>query len=434
MSDRELLERFLETRDAEAFAEMVRAHGGMVLGVCRRILNHQQDAEDACQATFLVLARQGRKITSRQSLASWLFGVAQRTALNLRRMKTRRDVLEKRRLMSMPKTEGDVESSWDDAADVLDEELSRLPEMYRTAVLLCDLEGKSQKEAASDAGCPEGTLSSRLTRAREMLRVRLVRRGIVLSTGALVAGLAESARGNVSASWISSAVQAAVVSAVTPCAISGIVSEQVVQLTTGVMKAMFFSSVKQFVVALGLIGLVSLGAGGVYSQMSAAEGKKGDVSEKALQDLQGTWRVVRMEKLGEDASKNELDRTRPRLEISGSAFTLTAMQGGKAAITEGDVKIDASKDPRWLDMKSTKGNGNLPPPIPSFEGIYKLEEETLTWCATMHLDGKSLTGGAVERPTVFSTKLAEGLGGGDKPGRPNPTQILFVFERVKGKK
>lgn len=435
MTDRERLERFLATKDELAFEEIVRAHGSMVLSVCRRILNHQQDAEDAYQATFLVLARQAGKIVSRQSLASWLFGVAQRTALNLRRMKTHRDVLEKRKLRDgMTKTECNPQTAWDDAAEVLDEELSRLPEMYRTAVLLCDLEGKSQKEAALDAGCPEGTLSSRLTRGREMLRIRLVRRGIVLSTTALILGLSESARANVPASLISVTVKAAVVSTATPGVMTGIVSDQVVQLSTGVIKAMTFSTMKQVIVALVLIGLGSFGAGGVYYQMQAAEGKKAATLEKGLQELQGTWRVLKMEKFGTNASKNELDRTRPMLEIKEKTFTLTAMQGGKAAITEGDVKIDASKDPAWLDMNSTKGNSNMPPPIPSFRGIYKLDGETLTWCATMHLDGKSLTGGEVERPTTFETEKPSGLsGGGVNRKVQNPTRIMFTFERVQEK-
>ena len=179
MSDEFLLRQFSAREDQSAFAELVQRHGPMVWGVCLRVLGHHQDAEEAFQATFLVLARKAAAVRQPALLANWLFGVAHRTAINAKKLRAVRQVRE-RVMEQLPETGIDPTAAWNEISPLIDEELSRLPDAYRAAVVLCDLEGRSQKEAAAQLGCPEGTLSSRLTRARELLRTRLARRGMTI--------------------------------------------------------------------------------------------------------------------------------------------------------------------------------------------------------------------------------------------------------------
>jgi RNA polymerase sigma factor (sigma-70 family) len=189
-SDGQLLAHFVADRDEAAFAALVRRHGPMVLGVCRRLVRHQQDAEDCFQAAFLVLAQRAGSVRN-GSLASWLYGVAYRVALRCRRTNSRRCARE-RQVEDMPQPEVPPPEP-QDWRPLLDQELTALPEKYRAAVVLCELEGRTRKEAARLLGLPEGTLSARLARARALLAGRLSRRGVALSAGALAAALAGGA-------------------------------------------------------------------------------------------------------------------------------------------------------------------------------------------------------------------------------------------------
>jgi RNA polymerase sigma factor (sigma-70 family) len=165
LTDGQLLESFLGGQDEAAFEALVRRHGPMVLGVCRRVLRIHHDAEDAFQATFLVLVRKGDTIRPREMVANWLFGVAYRTAQKARGRIARRRVREAQ-VKEMPEPEAVApEEGWGDWRPLLDQELSRLPDKYRVPVVLCDLEGKTGKEAARQLGWPEGTVSSRLARS-----------------------------------------------------------------------------------------------------------------------------------------------------------------------------------------------------------------------------------------------------------------------------
>src|SRR5947209_10427313 len=170
-----LLRRYLHAHDEAAFEALVDRHGPMVLGVCRRVLGDAHDAEDAFQATFLVLVRKAASVVPREFVANWLYGVACRTARKARVARARADAVKRRvydRVTAMagsPRTEDEV---WHDLQPVLDEELRRLPDKYRAAVVLCDLEGKPRKDAAQQLGWPEGTLSGRLARARKLLADR----------------------------------------------------------------------------------------------------------------------------------------------------------------------------------------------------------------------------------------------------------------------
>src|SRR3954453_12205681 len=197
LNDEQLLDRFLdrddesavsEARAEAAFRAMVVRHGPMVLGVCRHILNQYQDAEDAFQATFVVLARKAGSIHDRRVLARWLYEVAYRIAVRAKTNATRRRTLE-RQGVEMAATAPEFEAGWNELRPVLHEEVNRLPEKYRTPVVLCYLEGKTNEEVAQLLKWPVGTVKGRLSRARELLRTRLTRRGLVLSAAFLVTAL-----------------------------------------------------------------------------------------------------------------------------------------------------------------------------------------------------------------------------------------------------
>jgi len=191
LTDGQLLGDFIERQDEAAFAALVKRHGPMVWGVCRRLLNHE-DAEDAFQAAFLVLVRKAASIMPREMVANWLYGVAHQTALHSRRTAARRTAREKQ-MVKMPEAATTEQDLWNDLQPLLDQELSRLPDKYRVVIVLCDLEGKTRKEAAEQLGCPEGTVAGWLARGREMLAKRLAKRGVVLSSGTLVAMLSHNA-------------------------------------------------------------------------------------------------------------------------------------------------------------------------------------------------------------------------------------------------
>jgi RNA polymerase sigma factor (sigma-70 family) len=179
-SDAELLRAFASRRDEAAFAAIVRRHGGLVLGVCRRALRHEQDAEDAFQATFLVLARNAGAIRKGQSLSSWLHGVAYRVALKARQQSSRRRAGQTRASRPEAGTPRD-EVTWAEVRSILDEEVARLPELYREPFVLCCLQGASRAEASERLGVKDGTLSSRLAQGRKRLQEALARRGVALS-------------------------------------------------------------------------------------------------------------------------------------------------------------------------------------------------------------------------------------------------------------
>ncbi len=209
LGDGKLLRRFLNSGEGAAFEELVRRHGPMVLGVCRRILQDSHAAEDAFQATFLVLFRRARALAGqRGTLAGWLYTVASHVALKARADAARRRVKEGQ-VVDTPRADAQAEQLWPDLQPVLDEELNRLPEAYRAALVLCYLEGKTNGEAARLLGWPVGTVKSRLARARELLRGRLARRGVTVTPALLAATLTARAAAAVPAGLVNLTVGAA---------------------------------------------------------------------------------------------------------------------------------------------------------------------------------------------------------------------------------
>jgi RNA polymerase sigma factor (sigma-70 family) len=252
--DQVLLARFLERRDEEAFAELVGRHGPMVLAVCRRVLGDTHHAEDAFQATFLVLARKGLQLRPGGVLAGWLHGIARKAALEARRRRRSRETL----VPAVPETSPRSEDLPDrELLARLDQELERLPEALRAPVVLCELEGRSRREAARLLQIPEGTLSSRLAAARKRLARALNGYGL-----ASVLALADSTH-----------VTAALVRATVRTALAPSSSSTVTALAGGVTRMLFLSKLKAFTIVaamstiIGLIAFVSTGfATGVPSQ------------------------------------------------------------------------------------------------------------------------------------------------------------------------
>ncbi|WP_165219876.1 RNA polymerase sigma factor [Aquisphaera insulae] len=250
-SDGQLLEHFAASRDEAVFETLVGRHGPMVWGVCRRLLRDPHDAEDAFQATFLVLARKAAAIAHRELLAGWLHAVARRTATRARAIAARRRAREQQ-VVPMPEPEAPSEDRGDDLLAILDEELARLPDRFRTPIVLCDLEGKTQQDAASRLGCPPGTVSSRLSRGRAMLARRLARRGVTLAAGSLAAAMAREAESAIVPAGLAGSTARAAHLIATRAA-AGAVSANVMNLTGEVLKAMLLSRLK-FVLPLLLAG------------------------------------------------------------------------------------------------------------------------------------------------------------------------------------
>jgi RNA polymerase sigma factor (sigma-70 family) len=286
LSDKQLLARFLGTRDQAAFAALVRRHGPMVLGVCRRILHDFQDAEDAFQATFLVLARRAASVVVGESLGCWLYGVAYRTAMEAHTMSARRRARE-RPMKDMPHPEV-MPAEAQDWRPLLDRELNLLPEKYRFVIVVCDLEGRTRKEAARLLGINEGTLSSRLSRGHTLLAKRLARCGVALSGGALAAVMVPS-------------MPAALVSSTSKVAVLVAAGQMVgaipaVLLMKGVMKAMLFKKLRLAVGAVMV--LAALGAVGVGYRAGGGPGSaQAAPPDKPLNELEALRRENELLKL-----------------------------------------------------------------------------------------------------------------------------------------
>src|SRR5262245_52389448 len=229
LSDKQLLEEYLSRRDEAALAALVRRHGAMVWGVCRRVLANYHDAEDAFQATFLVFVKKASSIAWRDLLANWLYGVAHQTALNARATTAKRRARE-RQVNEMPEPAVTQQDLWGDLQPLLDLELSRLPDRYRVAIVLCDLEGKTRKEAARQLGVPDGTLAARLARGRVLLAKRLARHGLAVSGGSLAVVLAQNAAAAPTSVVCSTIKVAGLVAAAGHAAATGVISGKVAAL------------------------------------------------------------------------------------------------------------------------------------------------------------------------------------------------------------
>ena len=250
-TDTELLKRFVQNHDEAAFTTLVQRHGAMVLGVCRRVLHNEQDSEDVFQDTFLTLVRKATSIRNSASIANWLYGVARRLALKVRTRSARRrryDVLVTKHRSEY----AEPEPTWREFLEILDEEITRLPDKYRKPVVLFYLEGQTQEEIAHQLRWPIGTVRGRLARARDQLRHRLQRRGLVLSTGAVASML-----------FTYSASHAVVSHALRDATVQSAISAQAGFVRAGfihLMSVMSLSKMRMFGAAVGVMSLLAVGS------------------------------------------------------------------------------------------------------------------------------------------------------------------------------
>jgi RNA polymerase sigma factor (sigma-70 family) len=327
-TDGHLLERFLSRREEYAFELLMRRHGPMVLGVCRRILGNDHDAEDAFQATFLVLVRRGDRIRPRSQVGNWLYGVACRTALEARRAAARR---RRKEAQAMPPPQP-RENEWAELRPVLDQELSRLPDRYRIPLVLCDLEGLTRKEAARQLGWAEGTVSSRLSRGRELLGRRLKRHSLALSGAALAGVLAEGmATAALPASLIHTTVKAALLMAAGQTATASLLTAETVALAERVVRSMAILKLKCTAAILLGAGIVT---GLSYHGLAEPPAKQAAPSaDKAPHAV-----LVRAEPPGEKKAADREEKRAVSVKELPPVVVRTVPQSGDTAVDAEKVK------------------------------------------------------------------------------------------------
>jgi RNA polymerase sigma factor (sigma-70 family) len=354
-TDRQLLERFTgrDRKAAElAFTTLVKRHGPMVFRACRAILHDPHASEDAFQATFLVLSRKATGLWVRGSLGPWLMEVACRVASAARAEAMRRRVHERKAAeLSAPAAD---DASWDDRDAILHEELGRLPEKYRTAVVLCDLEGLTQEQAARQLGWPAGTVRSRLSRGRDQLRGRLSRRG--LAPPAVLAGSSPLVEWKLVSPLVETTVQAALRLASGQAATGS--SASAIALTEGVLKMMFWTRLRTYAAIVlagtllsgaGLVGYRAIGR--VQSPAAAAgqqsEGRSGPAGKPAPPTATGTA-SSELDAIGKARVEvaRKLRDTAERLWRSGEKSLvdyLTAMKRYDEVVADVGVKTEADR-------------------------------------------------------------------------------------------
>jgi RNA polymerase sigma factor (sigma-70 family) len=267
-----LLERFAIWHEEAAFGALLRRHGPMVLSVSRRVLRSPQDAEDVFQGTFLLLVRKAASIRKRESVGSWLHGVAHRLALKAREKGFRRRVHEKR-AADMRDTQPNSNVAWHEIQAALDGALQALPERYRTALVLCYLEGKSHAEVAQKLDCPLPTIRARILRGRKLLRDRLTSHGFTLSTAGIASLLLASAAPAAAPVVLVKATFKAALAIATGQAAAAVCSAQVAGLVEEGLRTMCSGKVKVALAIMLVTGIVSAACGLAYSSAADDEAK-----------------------------------------------------------------------------------------------------------------------------------------------------------------
>ena len=387
-----LVHQFASRHDEAAFAELMRRFGPLVFGVCRRVLGNEHDAEDAFQATFLVLARRPGAVRQRASVGSWLYGVAYRVARNARRGKARRNVAESRarKCQSEDRT---PERVWHDLQRLFDQEVDRLPEPYRTPFVLAHLGGKTNAEIAAVLQCPVGTVESRLTRARERLVAGLSRRGLFLTTGLLATVLGQHAAGTGVPPGLADATRQAALSfaGIKPPG-PGAPSARVVGLAQAFLRSVFLAKLRVGAL-LGLVVVIVTAAVLILtSRLSDPRGgpgvptpvplpgQDGDRLAADMAELQGSWDVEAW------AMGDQLLPGRYRMIFSGSKAELMSRDENIPA-KQLTFHIDPTADPKRIDVTLPEGGTAL--------GIYRLAGEQLMICYDLD---------TVSRPRDFEPK------------------------------
>jgi RNA polymerase sigma factor (sigma-70 family) len=409
MTDGQLLERFATGGEAAelAFAALVERHGPLVLHTCRSILCDEHAAEDAFQATFLVLVRKAGSLWVRDSLGPWLHQVAYRAARCARSAAARRTAHERRAAEMIAERDdsgragdGEGDGAGEDFGAVMHEEIERLPERYRVPVVLCDLEGRTHEQAARHLGCPVGTVKSRLARGRGRLRDRLIRRGLRVPARVLATGLLpQTTRVAPSASWADATTRAAMqIAAGQP--LTGTVAAGILTVMQGVSRGLFMNSLKAVALAVVTLGALAAGAGGLaWLGLRGSTGNLVDPSEtrasrpaageegpqpggprpeaRDAAEIRGQWEVLYL--AGTVAGKRE-GYAMPYLivPITDKTINLPALTGKPNDpmnyVGGMPYTLDPGRKSGAIDMQAGPVGGK------ALRGIYRLKGDILTIC------------------------------------------------------
>jgi RNA polymerase sigma factor (sigma-70 family) len=403
VTDGLLLGRFIEEKDEAAIQGLIRRHGPMVWGVCCRLLRDHHDAEDAFQATFLVLVRKAASIVPQGMVANWLYGVAPQTALKARANAARRKGRE-RQVTEMPEPAAAKQDLWNDLQPLLDQELSRLPERYRALIVLCDLEGKTRKEAARQLGLPEGTVGSRLARARTLLARRLARHGLMATGGTLAAVLSEKAASAVvPASVVSDTMRTATLWACGQGAAAGAVSARVALLTDGVLKTMSLTKLKVVTVLLVAVAVTGFSTSLLGRQFLAARADSPVIAKVAetpsaatnasgrgpsnqeetlpvalasqeVRRLEGVWTVRHVETNGKALFDADSLKEAARITFEENTAKMTGLE--VFSVRDFTFKLYPDRKPKAIDVTFQDG----PKKGETFEGIYVIRGNEVHIC------------------------------------------------------
>jgi RNA polymerase sigma factor (sigma-70 family) len=365
LNDRQLLERFVGRRDEVAFAAIVERHGPMVLGVCRAVLKDAAEVEDAFQATFLVLVRKAGSVRGVDTLGGWLHRVAYRIAVQAAADIARRRTLE-HRAGELAAMKTDIAEFPDDLRALLHEEIDRLPENFRLAIVLCDLDGLSQPDAARQLGWTDGALRGRLSRARAKLHDRLTKRGLAITAGLLVEALAKESSATVPRVWINAIAKAAVAMPAGKIVATGAISATAAKLAQTTLATLFAESAKgvatvgALLVALGLVGVHTVPVG------FAQSGNDGEMKREMPASKQAAPSIKPL------VSKAEEERTKPVtfagvvLDPDGKPFA-----GAKIYLTGYALKNTSSVFVRAASGKDGKFQFDVP--IDQFDRTFHAE-------------------------------------------------------------
>jgi RNA polymerase sigma factor (sigma-70 family) len=381
-TDGDLLRAVAAGRDEEAFAELVRRYGPLVLSVCRRVLSDRPEADDAFQAVFFVLSRKAGALRRPERLGNWLYGVAVRCA---RRAKAG---IWRAREFPMADIPAPLrqESEWSDVRPVLDDEIGRLPDKLRAALVACELKGLDRSAAAELLGVPEGTLSSRLARAKEQLRRRLVRRGLVMSAAGLLYLLTQAtARAAVPPGLAAAAARHADRAGTSPGPVEHLAHKELMR--------MFWK--KLLVIGLAVSALAAVGTS---TRLLVPAMARGTDDKKSDQDLiQGKWKLVSGKLSGKDLPEEE----QKVLNESGFVFEKDKL----TAPHQGSFTLDSTKSPKELDLT-----------------IDEPEQRKGKYLAVYEMDGDTLKITFANVGQDRPTKLEAGK---------DDAWAMLVFERVK---
>jgi len=383
-TDCQLLEEFVLRRSDAAFAALVVRHGPMVLAVCRRFLANAHDAEDAFQTTFLVLARKAGHLGRRELLANWLYGVARRVAARVRTLAARR-LPQGEQPIEMIAAKGPVEEA-PDLQPLLHEEVNRLPAKYRGPIVLCYLEGKTNEEAAQDLRCPVGTVKGRLARAREMLRKRLIRRGLALSATVVATALADGeARAEVPPELLAATVEAA-----RRFAAGDRGSDPNQDRAQGMLRTIAWTKRRRIVAAVAVMAMV---AAALFLAWFWTPGDQ--------QRIQGTWRLSSVQRNGAN-DPNLGPFGDASFHFRGNRITIQ-FPGGQ--LVEQTFRLDPAQKPKAIDIVTVDPGGGQGQRM---DAVYELNGDTFTVC----IQSNRLT----DRPREVAT-------------RPEDGATLMVFKR-----